>query len=149
MARVMQIGLCVAPASNVGADGRFSVPLYLCRISAGFPTPAGDYVEGRIDLNEWLIRNEPSTFIAKVEGDSMEPGICSGDWLIVDRSLDARHRDVIVAGSAEGAVVKRLLVEGGRALLAADNPAYPPVEVEGDEGLRVWGVVTYVVRRLR
>ena len=79
----------------------------------------------------------------------MEPGICSGDWLIVDRSLEPRHRDVIVAGSGDGMTVKRLLLEGGRAVLSADNPAYPPVEVEGDEGLRVWGVVTYAVRRLR
>jgi DNA polymerase V len=135
--------------SPLEAGRRIRLPLYLCRVPAGFPSPAGDYVESQIDLNEWLIRNEPSTFVARVEGDSMEPGICSGDWLIVDRSLDARHRDVIVAGSADGVTVKRLLIEDGRAVLSADNPAYPPVKVEGDEGLRVWGVVTYVVRRLR
>lgn len=138
-------------ASDVppGVGGRVGLPLYLCRVPAGFPSPAGDYVESNIDLNEWLIRNEPATFIVRVEGDSMETGIRSGDWLVVDRSLEARHRDVVVASFGNEVTVKRLLSEGGRVVLAADNPAYPPVEVKGEEGLTVWGVVTYCIRRLR
>ncbi len=147
--RLMTDELRVTSVSLPEAGERICLPLYLCRVPAGFPSPAGDYVESNIDLNEWLIRNEPATFIVRVEGDSMESGICSGNWLVVDRSLEARHRDVVVASFGNEVTVKRLLSEGGRIVLAADNPAYPPVEVEGEEGLTVWGVVTYCIRRLR
>src|SRR5829696_1849921 len=73
------------------------LPLYLCRVPAGFPSPADEYVESQIDLNEWLVRNRLATYIVRVEGDSMAGEINSGDRLIVDRSLEPRHRDVVVA----------------------------------------------------
>jgi DNA polymerase V len=136
-------------ASGPEAVGRVAVPRYLCRVPAGFPSPAGDYVESNIDFNEWLVRNEPSTFVVRVEGDSMEGLIHSGDWLVVDRSLEPRHRDIVVAKLGGEVTVKRLLLEGGRPVLAAENPAYQPVGVEGDQELAVWGVVTYCIRRLR
>jgi DNA polymerase V len=139
----------VVAVSAPEAGSRVAVPLYLCAVPAGFPSPAGDYVEGEIDLNEWLVRNRPATYFVRVEGDSMADGIRSGDLLVVDRSLDARHGDVVVACLEGEMTVRRLALEGGRRLLAADNPAYAPVEVGGDAGLTVWGVVTYAVRRVR
>ena len=149
MARVRTDELRVTLVSKPEAGEGVCLPLQLCHVRAGFPSPAGDHVESRIDLNEWLVRNEPATFIVRVEGDSMEGTIRSGDWLVVDCSLDARHGDVVVAHLGGEATVKRLLVEGGRAILAADNPAYPPIESDDDQELVIWGVVTYCIRRLR
>lgn len=79
----------------------------------------------------------------------MSGEIHSGDRLIVDRSLEPRHRDVVVACVGGEMTVKRLLIEDGRRLLAADNPTYPPVEIGGDEELIVWGVVTHSIHRVR
>jgi DNA polymerase V len=91
MARVRTVELRVVSIFRPEAGERITVPLYLCRVPAGFPSPAGDYVESQIDLNEWLITNKLATFIVRVEGDSMAGEIHSGDWLIVDRSLEPRR----------------------------------------------------------
>ena len=142
-------GLCVTSFCHADAGEDLRLPLYLCRVSAGFPSPADDYVESQIDLNEWLVRNRLATYIVRVEGDSMAGEIHSGDRLIVDRSLEPKHRDVVVACVRGEMTVKRLLIEDGRRLLAADNPDYPPVELGGDEELIVWGVVTHSIHRVR
>jgi DNA polymerase V len=141
--------LRVTSVSPPRAGRRVRLPLYLCRVSAGFPSPAGDYVESGIDLNEWLIGNKLATYIVRVEGDSMAGEINSGDMLIVDRSLEPRHRDVVIAYVGGEMLVRRLLVEDGRRMLVADEPGYPPVEIDGDRELIIWGVVTHAVRRLR
>ena len=139
----------VTSVCRADAGENLRLPLYLCRVPAGFPSPADDYVESQIDLNEWLVRNRLATFIVRVEGDSMSGEIHSGDRLIVDRSLEPRHRDVVVACVGGEMTVKRLLIEDGRRLLVADNPAYPAVELNGDEELIVWGVVTHSIHRVR
>jgi DNA polymerase V len=149
MARPRTDELRITSVSLPEAGEHVHIPLYLCRVPAGFPSPAGDYAERDIDLNEWLIGNKLATYIVRVEGDSMAGEIHSGDWLIVDRSLEPRHRDVVVACVGGEVTVKRLLVEGGRCLLAADNPEYPRLEIEGGSELNIWGVVTHAVRRLR
>ena len=141
--------LRVISISGPGAGRRALVSLCLCRVPAGFPSPAGDYVESRIDFNEWLGAHRPATFVVRVEGDSMEGEICSGDWLVVDRSLDPRHGDVVLACLDGEVTVKRLLVEAGRCFLAANNPEYPRLEMVGERELVVWGVVTHAVRPLR
>src|SRR5688572_21870772 len=117
--------LRVTAVSRTEAKARTAVPLYLCRVSAGFPSPAGDYAERDIDLNEWLIRNKLATYIVRVEGDSMAGEIHPDDRLIVDRSLEPRHRDIVVACVDGEMLVKRLVVEGDRVFLVAENPAYP------------------------
>ena len=89
--------LRVTAVSKTAAGERAAVPLYLCHVSAGFPSPAGDYVERDIDLNEWLIRIKLATYIVRVEGDSMEDEIHREDMHIVDRSLAPRQGDVVVA----------------------------------------------------
>ena len=125
------------------------VPLYQCRVSAGFPSPASDYVERDIDLNDWLIRNKLATYIVRVEGDSMEAEIRADDRLIVDRSLEPRHGDVVV-GCVDGEMlVKRLVVEEGKYFLVAENPLYPAVELNGDRETVVWGVATHCIHGLR
>ena len=132
-------GLRATSVYHADAVESLRLPLYLCCVPAGFPSPADDYVESQIDLNEWLVRNRLATYIVRVEGDSMSGEIHSGDRLIVDRSLEPKHRDVVVACVGGEMTVKRLMAEGGRLLLVADNPAYPPIEVDGEQELLIWG----------
>ena len=134
---------------RVDAGEPVRLPLYLCRVPAGFPSAADDFVESQIDLNEWLISNRLATYIVRVEGDSMSGEFHSGDRLIVDRSLEPRHKDVVIACVGGEMTVKRLMVEDGRRLLVAENPDFPPIEVNGDEELIVWGVVTHSIHRVR
>ena len=128
---------------------RVPVPLLLSRVPAGFPSPADDYVERTIDLNEWLIGNELATFIVRAEGDSMTGEIHSGDRLIVDRSLEARHRDVVVACLDGEMIVKRLLVRDGKYYLQPENTSYPLIEITGERELIIWGVVTHSIHPMR
>jgi DNA polymerase V len=144
-----QIELHVTSVSRLEAKKQASVPLYLCRVSAGFPSPASEYVERDIDLNEWLIRNKLATYVVRVEGDSMAGEIHPEDRLIVDRSLEARHRDVVVACIDGEMLVKRLIIEEGRYYLVAENPEYPAIELNGDREMVIWGVVTHSIHRLR
>jgi DNA polymerase V len=141
--------LVVTAVSKAEAGERIPLPSYLSCVPAGFPSPASDYVESEIDLNEWLITNKLATYIVRVEGDSMASEIHPGDRLIVDRSLEPRPGDVVVACIYGEMTVKRLVGEDGRLLLVADNPAYPPIEINGDQELLIWGVVTNSIHRLR
>lgn len=136
------------PSQLIG-NRRVAVPLVLCPVPAGFPSPADDYVERTIDLNEWLIGNEVATFIVRAEGDSMSGEIHSGDRLIVDRSLEARHKDVVVACLDGEMIVKRLLVQHGRYYLHPENTSYPLIEITEERELIIWGVVTHSIHALR
>ena len=118
------------------------------RIHAGFPSPAGDYCEEGLDLNAYLVRNQPATFMFSVKGDSMiNAGIQEGDKVIVDRALTARHDDIVVAVVAGDYTIKRLYKHMGRVELRPENPAYPPIVFQEGSELLVWGVVVGVVRR--
>jgi DNA polymerase V len=141
--------LRVTSISQLEAKEDTSIPLYLCRISAGFPSPASDFVERDIDLNEWLISNKLATYIVRVEGDSMAGEIHPEDRLIVDRSIEPRHKDVVIACLDGEMLVKRLIIEEGRHLLVAENPQYPAIELNGDRELIIWGVATHSIHRLR
>lgn len=147
--REKQVGLRVTSVSEFQRGESINVPIYLCRVSAGFPSPASDYVESNIDLNDWLIRNKLATYIVRVEGDSMSGEIHPDDRLIVDRSIEPRHKDVVVACVDGEMLVKRLIVEEGRHFLVAENPQYPAIELNGDRELVIWGVATHSIHRLR
>lgn len=128
---------------------RCSLPLYSCPVSAGFPSPAEDYLEGKLDLNKKLIKNPAATFFVRVSGDSMlGAGIHAGDILIVDRSLEARDGRVVIAVVNGELLVKRLRRERGRLYLVSENPEYPPLLVTDLMDFEVWGVVTNVVHAL-
>ncbi|HEY0319456.1 MAG TPA: translesion error-prone DNA polymerase V autoproteolytic subunit [Pyrinomonadaceae bacterium] len=144
-----QAKLHVTSVSKLQMGEGTTVPIYLCRVSAGFPSPAGDYVESNIDLNDWLIRNKLATYIVRVEGDSMLGEIHPDDRLIVDRSLEPRHKDVVIACIDGEMLVKRLVIEEGRHFLMAENPQYPSIELNGDRELIIWGVATHSIHRLR
>jgi len=118
-------------------------------VRAGFPSPAEDYAEKRIDLNRQLVKHPAATFLVRVAGDSMTgAGIHSGDVLVVDRSERVRDGQVVVAVVNGELVVKRLTFKGGSAALLAENPAYGPLPVDEHADVRVWGVVKHVIHSL-
>lgn len=125
------------------------LPLYLSRISAGFPSPAEDYVEGYLDLNEHLIAHPSATFFLRVDGDSMTgAGIYHGDILIVDRSIEAKNGKIVVAALNGELTVKRLEYKDGIPMLRPENPNYPTILIEEAMDFFVWGVVTSVIHQV-
>ncbi len=128
---------------------RVFIPLGAAKVSAGFPSPAADYEDKRLDINEYLIRNPVSTFFFPVQGDSMQGAeIFDGDILVVDRSVKAGHGDIVVAFVDGERLVKRLHNRSGRVALVAENPAYPTIDICGDMELVVWGVVIGKFKRM-
>ena len=125
------------------------LPLGLTPVSAGFPSPAEDYEDKRLDINEYLIRNPVATFFFPVQGDSMQDaGILDGDILVVDRSVTPQHGHIVVAFINGERLVKRLYKRAGRVALLAENPDYPALELSGDLELVVWGVVVGKFQRV-
>jgi DNA polymerase V len=123
-------------------------PLFMCGISAGFPSPADDYIERLLDLNELLIKNPPATFFVKVAGDSMTgAGINDGDIMIVDRSIEATNRKIVIAAVNGELTVKRLVKSNNSYRLVAENPNYAPVEINEESQYEIWGVVTSVIHQ--
>lgn len=124
------------------------LPIFHENISAGFPSPAQDYIESGLDLNELMIKHPASTFFVRVDGDSMRgAGIFSGDILVVDRSLEASNGKIIVAIVNGEFTVKRLVIKKEGVQLVPANSAYPSINVHPDLDFQVWGVVTYVIHR--
>jgi DNA polymerase V len=129
-------------------DMRIHPPLYASKVAAGFPSPADDYMEGALDLNEFLIAHPAATFMVRVEGASMTgAGILSGDVLIVDRSVESRSGHIVIAIISGDLTVKRLIKRGNGWLLKAEHPDYPPTKIGPDAECSIWGVVTGSVRR--
>ena len=125
------------------------IPCVLSRISAGFPSPADDYIENNLSLSELLIKNHLSTFLMKASGDSMiEVGINHNDILLVDRSLDAKNRDIVIAIFEGNLTVKRLLIKTkGSVILKSENPLYKDIVIPEITDLEIWGVVTSVIHQ--
>ncbi|MFH0911237.1 MAG: translesion error-prone DNA polymerase V autoproteolytic subunit [Planctomycetota bacterium] len=124
----------------------YALPLYQSRVSAGFPSPADDYLEGRLDLNDHLVKNPAATFFVRVSGESMTgAGIFPDDILVVDRSLEARHGSVVIAVVNGELAVKRLSSQNGRIELRAENPAFGPIPIGEATELEIWGVVRHVI----
>ncbi|WP_210518934.1 LexA family protein [Hymenobacter terricola] len=125
------------------------LPLFGCPVPAGFPSPADDDLDAPFDLTRHLFRNPASTFLARVSGDSMTgAGIHPGDLVAVDRALRARHGSIVVAVVEGEHTIKRLQLRAGQPWLVAENARYPPLAVDRDAGLAVWGVVTHVIHSL-
>lgn len=129
---------------------RAQIPFMSSTVVAGFPSPAEQYVERPLDLNELLVARPAATYFVRAQGDSMEgAGIRSGDLLVVDRSLEPEDGSVVIAAVDGEFTVKTLRRDRrGGVRLEAANPAYPPILFSGEMELRVFGVVTAVVHRL-
>jgi DNA polymerase V len=112
-------------------------------VAAGYPSPAQDYFDGRIDLNEHLVKDVTSTFIVRVTGQSMEQaGISDGDELVVNRALEPKDGSVVVAVLDGELTIKRLRLTSSGVVLQADNPRFPDIEVPALSELTIWGVAT-------
>lgn len=137
--------------SRVRAVGqRRRIPVALEAVAAGWPSAAQDYFSGEIDLNEHLIDDPAATFLVRVVGDSMvNAGIFDGDELIVDRSLEPRSGDVVIALVDSEITVKRLRLGREGAVLQAENPQYADIVLSEQSDLVVWGVVTRCLHYVR
>lgn len=133
-----------------GFEGRtrLKIPLFTAKVSAGFPSPADDFIDKTLDLNEFLVAHPSATFFVRVAGTSMiDAGIHPGDILIVDRALDPVSGSIVIAVLDGEFLVKRFRKKGEQSFLVADNPAFKPIELTGDMTVEVWGVVTYVIHK--
>ncbi len=123
-------------------DTHVDLPLAGSGVSAGFPSPADDFIEGSIDLNKLLIRDPSATFFARVAGDSMrDDGIYDGNLLVVEKKLQPDDGDIVVSYLNGEFTLKRLEHKDGKYFLIPSNPKYHPIEVSPDDELIVWGSV--------
>ena len=129
---------------------KHEMPLFTAKISAGFPSPADDYIDKKIDLNEHLIKHPAATFFVRVVGDSMvNAGIHSGDILIVDRALEPADNKIIIAVLDGELTVKRVRKKKNKLYLIPENPDFDPLELTSEMNFEVWGVVTYVIHQVK
>ena len=128
------------------ATKRFKIPLLNDSVSAGFPSPADDYTEENIDLNEHLISNPFSTFFLRVKGDSMiNAGIKDKDLIIVDKSLIAKPGNIVIAMIDGEFTIKRLSIKNDELYLKAENHNYPNFKLKNHIDVQIWGVVIYSI----
>lgn len=121
--------------------------LYGMRVPAGFPSPAEDFVEGQLDLNEHLVRHPSATYFVRAEGESMrDAGIFSGDLMVIDRSISPASGDIVIAAVDGDLTVKRLMKTARGWCLCAANPSFADIPLPRD-GCDIWGVVTHSVRQ--
>ncbi len=123
--------------------------LFTSTISAGFPSPAEDYVENELDLNKMMIDHPAATFFVKVKGDSMmNASISDGDILVVDRALNIQKDSIVIAFLDGEFVVKRLSKDKKGVFLIPENPKYKPIKITSEMDFKIWGIVTYVIKNL-
>ncbi|WP_115704605.1 LexA family protein [Legionella sainthelensi] len=127
----------------------YPLPIFSSKVQAGFPSPADDYIEGYLDLNTKFIKHPSSTFVLQAMGDSMvEAGIFSGDWLLVDRSIEATDGRIVIAAVNGELTVKRLSNKEGKVQLLPANPKFMPIDITEECEMVIWGVVTLVLHEL-
>ena len=126
---------------------KLTIPFYLHKAGAGFPSPATDYIEEDVDLNAHLIKNVPATFVIRVQGKSMtDVGIYDGDLLVVDRSLDPKNFSTVVANVHDELVVKNFIKSKNQNFLSSgSNNIQDKIIINEDSYVFIWGVVTYVI----
>ncbi len=144
-----KLGPGVAGVYGFERRSSLRLPLYLAKVPAGFPSPADDFLDKRLDLNEHLVKHPAATFFVKVQGSSMiQAGIHAGDILIVDRALEPADKRIVVAAVNGELTVKRLRKRKDKVFLASENPDFREMEVTPEMGFEVWGVVTHVIHAL-
>ena len=124
-------------------------PLFVASVPAGFPSPADDYKEEKLDLNKYLIKNPAATYFVRVTGDSMiGAGIHSGDLLVVDRSIEPTDKKVVIAYIDGELTVKRIRIRKNKITIEPENSGFPTQEITPGTEFEVWGVVTNVIHAL-
>jgi DNA polymerase V len=135
--------------SEIVSKGLYEVPMYSNKVAAGFPSPADDYLEDKIDLNQYLVKHPAATFLVRASGESMiNAGIFPNDILVVDRSLKAEEGKVVIAVVDNELTVKRYRKKGKNIVLEPENEAYDPIIISEESEAFVWGVVTNVIHNL-
>lgn len=131
------------------SHGKLEAILINAGISAGFPSPAGDFKQERISLDKELIKNKEATFFARVSGESMvNAGLEDGDLIVIDRSLEPTNNKIAVCFIDGEFTVKRLQVKKNKIWLKPENTNYKAIEVKEDNELIIWGIVTNVIKKL-
>lgn len=127
-----------------------SVPLVNNKVAAGFPSPAAGYEEESLNINDLLITNAPATFYIRVTGNSMiDANIHEGDILVVDKSIEPAHGQVVIAIVNGDFTVKTLYMKDGDIKLLPANPDYPEILLSGEDQLNIWGVVSYAIKKFK
>lgn len=149
MKKIPEPGDNIKEISAFSPEKKLKRPLIGSNIAAGFPSPAQDYIEKSIDLNEHLITHPAATFFVRVEGESMTgAGIFDNDVLIVDRAIEASNGKIIVAVLNGELTVKRLSISRNQWSLLPENPQFPEILITEDTDFSVWGVVTWCLHQL-
>lgn len=131
-------------------ESSLNLPLQSSLVKAGFPSPAEDYVESVLDLNQLLVGQADATFLVRIDGDSMQDaGINAGDICVVDKSLQPQHLDIIIATVNNEFTIKRLYSRGSTVKLIAENPDYKDITLANFDELSVWGVVTSCIKKFK
>lgn len=132
---------------STDSPSKLAVSVLTCSVPAGFPSPADDHIEGKLDLNEHLVRRPAATFFVRASGESMkDAGIFDGDLLVIDRSITAKSDDIVIASIHGELTVKRLQQAAYDWLLVPANPQFPIIKLD-DNDAEIWGVVTHSIRR--
>ena len=140
--KIKNLGGCLDPDGNTT-----KVPIFTEKVHVGWPSPADDYVERSIDLNEFLISNTAATYLVRAKGDSMlNVGINDGAVLIVDRSIEPQHGKIVIAAIDGSYACKKLQLYPEPKLLSA-NIKYPPIKIDKEEDLEILGVVTAAINQ--
>ena len=141
--KIKNLGGCLDPDENTT-----KVPIFTEKVQVGWPSPADDYVERSIDLNEFLISNTAATYLVRAKGDSMlNVGINDGAVLIVDRSIEPQHGKIVIASIDGSYACKKLQLYPEPKLLSANNK-YPPIKIDKEEDLEILGVVTAAINQI-
>lgn len=133
----------------VSGHRKQALPLYGTRVAAGFPSPADDYIETKLDLNQYLVKHPAATFFVRVEGDSMiGAGIHPDDILVIDRSIKPTDGKIVIAVVNGELTVKRLRILPNYVVLQPENDKFSPIRVTEEMNFSIWGVVTSVIHSL-
>ncbi len=135
---------------KINSDRTIKLPMFTSGVSAGFPSPAEDFVERELDLNEFMITHPAATFFVKVKGDSMQGAqISDGDILVVDRSRQPANNSIVIAFVDGEFLVKRILKKGKSLFLIPENPKFKPIQITNEMDFTIWGVVTFIIKQTR
>lgn len=147
--KLLNENIKIVAFSKIESFKECKIPFLETSIPAGFPSPAENFIDNALDLNDLLIKHTTSTFFIRVVGNSMvNAGINSNDILIVDRSLSPINNRIAVVRINDEFTVKRLKLEGERTFLVAENDQYQPIEITKDMDCEVWGIVTFVIHQV-
>ena len=148
MEKKIILGPGISAVARASQKSRITCPIFVTSVAAGFPSPADDFIEDNLDLNELLITHPAATFFIRVEGDSMlGAGISSGDILIVDRALQPADNKIVIAVLDGELTVKRIRIDGEAVMLLPENPDFEPIVITPEMHFDVWGVVTHVIHQ--